>query len=59
MPPQERSLQPWEGQLQAPRTAQRAEKGAPRQALSSLEYFLITIYLEFWKLSSPQSLGKS
>jgi uncharacterized protein (DUF3084 family) len=35
------------GQLQAPGTTQRTEEGAPRQALSSLEYFHLTIYLEF------------
>jgi hypothetical protein len=59
MAPQERSPQSSEVQLRAPRTAQRAEKGAPRHALSSLEYFLLAIYLEFLKLSSSQSLGKS
>jgi hypothetical protein len=45
--PQEQSLKSQEGQLHAPRTTQRTEEGAPRQAFSSLEYFHLAIYLEF------------
>jgi hypothetical protein len=45
--PQKWSPQSREGQLRAPGTTQGTKKGAPRQALSSLEYFHLTTYLGF------------